>query len=316
MHDLPDVLESAEFVMRHASAVRIDQAARRRGAQAQEPAKLPQPATPAELQFTGTARATANVCLLVDCLNFCFWSPRPWSVAYRGRTWTRTYAMYAGVLRAIERDAAWLTAERWARADDGDVAGLFAGEGEVPLAAERRAVLNETGRCLAEQFGGEFAAAVTRVDGDARRLAYLLAESFPSFRDAATYRGRSVAFLKRAQICAADLHHWWRRGGGDGLKAVEALTVFADYRLPQYLRHVGIIDVTPELATRIEREEALSAGGVEEVELRAVTIVASELIRREWDGVVPAYLLDYVLWLRAHDPEVQVKHHRTKTVFY
>jgi hypothetical protein len=316
MQDIPDVLESAEFVMAHASAVRINRAALRAWTRSQDPARLPRPATPPELQYAGPAGAAANVCLLLDCLNFCFWSPRPWSVAFRGQTWTRTYAMYAGVLRAIERDATWLKAERWAAAEARDVAEMFAGEGEIPLAAERRAVLNETGRCLAEHFAGEFAEAVARADGQARRLAYLLAEFFPSFRDVAPYRGRTVAFLKRAQICASDLHHLWRRGGGAGLQGTEALTVFADYRLPQYLRQIGIIEVTPELAARIEREEELPAGEAEEVELRAATIVAAERMCQEWGGTVPACTLDYVLWLRSHDADVTLKHHRTRTVYY
>lgn len=299
-----------------AAFVRINEEAARRWAVAQDAERFPYPATPPELEFEGDRAARANLCLLLSCLNFCFWSEQPWSIEFRGQTWTRTYAMYAGILRAVAKDAAWLSPRRWAEADEAAVADLFAGRGQIPLLDHRRAVMNETGRCLQERFGGQFAQVVERAGGQARRVAYLLAEHFPSFRDVALYQGRPVALLKRAQICAADLHLSWQRGGDPGLSGMEELTVFADYRLPQYLRHVGILELEPELAARIARRAELPPGSPEEVELRCATIWSAEILRRALGGGIPAWRLDYVLWERAHDPAVGVDHHRTRTVFY
>ena len=149
-----------------------------------------------------------------------------------------------------------------------------------------------------------------------RKFAYLLAECLPSFRDMAAYHGREVALLKRAQICATDLHCLWEQHGESGLVGMDELTVFADYRLPQYLRHVGIIELQPELAARIERREELAPGAPEELELRAAAIWAGEIIRRTLGGAVPAWKLDFLLWQRSHDPDIRVEHHRTRTVFY
>jgi hypothetical protein len=313
---IPDVLESAEHVVGRAQSARVDEGAAKAWATGRGPADFPTPEHPAELAFDGDREASARVCLLLTSLNFCFWGERPWSVEYRGRTWTRTYAMFAGVLRAIKQDPAWLTARRWARADEAAVGDVFRGVGQIPLLAERRAVLNETGQVLEEQFGGRLQRAVDQADSDAPSLAYLLAEFFPSFRDVADYGGRPVAFLKRAQLCAADLHRMWQRGGGDGLQGLDRLTAFADYRLPQYLRHVGILELAPELAARIQRHEEIPAGSREEIELRAATIWATEIIRREMNGAVPAWRIDFVLWKRSHDPDVTIEHHRTRTVFY
>ena len=316
MSSIPDVLESARYVMARADFVRVSDAAAQRWANTQDPTQFPAPSTPPELQFDGDPAARANLCLLRNCLNFCFWSERPWSVEFHGQTWTRTYAMFAAVLRAIEQERSWLTARRWAEADAAAVAGLFAGQGEIPLLAQRRAVLNETGRCLDEQFGGQCVHAVEEAGRHARTFAYLLAERFPSFRDVAACRGREVALLKRAQICATDLHCLWQQHGDPGLVGMDELTVFADYRLPQYLRHVGIIELQPELAARIERRDELVPGAPEEIELRAATIWAGEIIRRALGGAVPAWKIDFFLWQRSHDPAIRVEHHRTRTVFY
>jgi hypothetical protein len=227
--------------------------------------------------------------------------------------------MYAGILRAVEQDANWLTPQRWQAADADDVAHLFRGQGCIPLPDRRREVLNETGRCLMDHFAGRFATAVEQVQADARALAYMLAEVFPSFTDAPPYQGRTVAILKRAQICAADLHHLWTRLGHGGLEGMDRLTVFADYRLPQYLRHVGVIGLAPELAAAVEARREIPAGSDEEIELRCATVVGADRLRRSLEerGVaIPAWRLDYVLWERSHDPSVLIPHHRTATIYY
>ncbi len=319
MSPLPDVLESSRFVMQSAASVSIDGQAARRWAAAQPAEAFTTPSAPVELLFNGSPRDSANLILLLDCLNFCFWSDEPWSVDFRGRTWTRTYAMYAGVMRAIEQDAVWLTPERWADASRSDLAELFAGRGRIPLLEERQEVLTETGQCLMESFHGQFVNAVEEAGRQARGLAYLLAERFPSFRDVADYNGRAVAILKRAQICAADLHECWKRQGYEGLTGVEELTVFADYRLPQYLRHVGIMGLATDLAAKIDGNVELPAGSDEEIELRAATIVAADLLLqalRDRSLKLNACRLDFALWQRSHDPEVTVPHHRTRTIYY
>ncbi len=317
LDQIPDVLESVYPVVHAARSVRIDDDRVRAWARTLAPEALTVPTD--DLLYHGPADRVANFVLISDALNFCFWSPRSWSVRYRGQTWTRTLAMLAGLLRTIEVDPSWLTADRWASATDAEVAEIFNDQGEIPLARRRREIMQETGQLLARRHGGQFAAMAESVDRDALRLARRLAEIFPSFRDVATYDGRPVAFLKRAQIAAADLHRAWLANGYPGLNNLQALTVFADYRLPQLFRHEGLLVLSDAFAARIDREEEIPAGSPEEVELRAATVVIARML---CDAVADAghqaeqWALDYELWRRAKLPEVTVPHHRTVTEFY
>lgn len=71
--------------------------------------------------------------------------------------------------------------------------------------------------------------------------------TFPGFRDHSIYKGRQVFFYKRAQICVADIYGSF---GGKGLgefEDIDHLTMFADYRVPQILYHMGVIDYSNEL---------------------------------------------------------------------
>jgi hypothetical protein len=272
-----------------------------------------------DLLYRGSRDQCANFVLLTDALNFCFWSDEPWEVEYRGRTWKRTFAMMAGVLRAIEDDPSWLTADRWARAGLSDIDSVFGGLGSIPRPESRVKVLQETGQILGDRFGGQFSNAPVLVDYQANRLAHLLADEFPSFRDVAYYKGQPVAFLKRAQICAADLHRVWTANGYPGLRDLEHLTVFADYRLPQLFRHEGLLRFSPELAGRIDRGELVAAGTQEEIEIRAATVCLGQLLNehlRRLGRPADPWQLDYGLWQRAREPGVRVPHHRTITDFY
>ncbi len=316
MKKIPDVLESTAAVLERARYVRINTHAARKWAARRTADDFPSPAHPPALEFQGNRDASANLCLLLNSLNFCFWSEQPWSVEFRGHTWTRTYAMFASILRAVEADDSWLSSQRWMNASESEVTEVFRGEGRIPLLGERRQVLNETGAVLQAQFGGRMAQVVEQAGGSARAVAYLLAEHFPSFHDVAMHDDALVAFLKRAQICAADIHRTWRRNGMDCLTGMNELTAFADYRLPQYLRHVGILELASEFEQRINRRSEIVAGSPEEVELRAATIQAAELIRRAYDGTVPAWKIDFHLWQHSHDADVAVEHHRTRTVYY
>jgi len=52
------------------------------------------------------------------------------------------------------------------------------------------------------------------------------------------------------------------------LKNVEKLTMFADYRIPQILRHYGIIEYNKELKNKIENKIELEPNSIEEVNLQ------------------------------------------------
>ncbi|TMC84749.1 MAG: hypothetical protein E6J10_09115, partial [Chloroflexi bacterium] len=94
---------------------------------------------------------------------------------------------------------------------------------------------------------------------------------------------------------------------------------FADYKLPQVLRHFGVLEYHPTLAERIDNQQLLEAGSEEEVEIRAATIWACELLRREMirqDHPVTAAEIDLRLWLLGQNSSEMRPYHRTRTIYY
>lgn len=82
--------------------------------------------------------------------------------------------------------------------------------------------------------------------------------------------------------------------------------MFADYRVPQILHHLRILDYPPSLMRLLESGADLAPGCREEVSLRAASIVAVERVREEIvrsldgqpekAGVVTSVLIDFYLW--------------------
>jgi hypothetical protein len=308
--------------MERADFVQIDPAAVERWAEQVSLEGIQPAPRPTVLRLLGTPADVARWVLLIDCLNFYFWSQDGplWSVEYGGQRWQRYFALVAALRRAVARDAGWLTAERWASATAADCEAIFAGDGRIPLLEERGRILNETGRLLLDRFGGEALRLVEEAKHDAVRIAATVCDVFPSFRDVHDYRGRRIPILKRAQIFASDVAAAFEENGAVPIANLAGLTAFADYRLPQTLRHLGIMILAGELESRIESERLIESGSSEEIELRAGTIWAVDLmvqaLRQKRRVNLPGWLVDEYLWDHSHDPDVKVRHHRTVTWYY
>ena len=189
----------------------------------------------------------------------------------------------------------------------------------IPLLAQRTRALREVGTALRRFFSGSAAELVRSAKGDAARLVELLVAHLPAFRDEAVYRGAQVFLYKRAQILVGDL---WGAFEGRGLGAFDnigSLTCFADYRVPQLLRALGIMVYSDDLARRIDAREVIVQSETE-IELRAATIQAVEMmvvaLRQRKVNILPLQL-DWLLWERGEASlDKLAPHHRTLTIFY
>jgi hypothetical protein len=246
-------------------------------------------------------------------------SPR-WEVTYRNEILSGYWALAASLKRAMEQGLAIHRAETLASLDAPTLALIFRGGGTIPLFHERLDNLREAGRILIERFQRSFLHVLEEARGSALGLVFLLAKNFPSFNDIALYQGGTIHFYKRAQLLALDL---WSTFGGTSwgrFADLHELTAFADYKLPQVLRHLGIISYTSELAERIDSLTPLSAGSPEEVEIRAATVWSVEWLGRtllERGINATSAQLDNWLWnLGQQEPYRKKPYHRTRTVFY
>jgi hypothetical protein len=272
--------------------------------------------------FHDETERTVNWILLLDALNFCFWAERGqprWTITYKDERLNGYWAEAAALKRAVEEGMPLWDAAYLCQIDKDTMAHIFRGEHMIPLFAQRVEHAREVGKVLLERFEGQFANAVMQAQGSAVQLVALLVDAFPSFRDIATYRHNEVRFLKRAQICVADLHAAFAGQRWGTFHDIDQLTIFADYKLPQVLRHYNVLEYHPDLATRVDQQELIVAGSEEEIEIRAATIWACELLRHamaQHDYPITASEIDQRLWLMGQSASEMRPYHRSRTIFY
>jgi hypothetical protein len=275
------------------------------------------------VHYMDNTKKTVRWVFTLDILNHCFWpdNGKPtWEATYRGESYSGYYGLAASLKRAVEEGFPITDAGYLKDIPPEDLRAIFSGAGEIPLFEARLANLREAGAVLLSEWKGDVVSLVEKAQGSAVRLARLVSASFPSFRDQAEYESNTVYFWKRAQIFAADLHLTFGGKKWGRFHDMDQLTAFADYKLPQVFRELGIISYHPELAARIDRREMLVSGGKEEVEIRAMTIWAVESLRgafRQTGREANSMQIDNWLWrLGQLEPFRQRPYHRCRTAFY
>lgn len=316
---MPEILESVGRVIQQSGQVSLDEP--RLKVCACDLAKSDLVfAWDAERHFYDGAERTVQYLFILDSLNFCFWPEPRWRYRYRKELLNGYLALAASLKDAAERGAPILDAAFLAQITEAELRAILDGENEIPLLKERVEVLREAGAVLLKKYDGQATKLVEAAQKSAPQLVHIIARDFSGFRDEALYRGEKVFLYKRAQIFCADLYGAFGDTRWGEFSDIDELTAFADYKVPQVLRHLGILRYAPVLAEKIDRCEELTAGSAEELEIRAHTIWAVELLKQELaklGRVLRSFEVDWLLWNLGQGEEFRQKpYHRTRTIFY
>ena len=276
-----------------------------------------------DYHFFDGGHKTVAYLLILDSINFCFW-PKPgevkWEFQYKSETLSGYYALAASLKKALDSGVPITTADYLAELPLGKLRQILGGKGELQLMEKRVRILNELGAFLITKYNGEANRLVEAAENSALNLVGLLVENLPSFRDVAEYYGKKIYFYKRAQIFAADLYGAFDGKNWGYFKDIDKLAAFADYKLPQVLRHVGILRYERALEHKVDHGIFLEAGSPEEIEIRANTIWAVELIRQglvQMGKELRAFEIDWILWNLGQESQFKAKpYHKTVTTFY
>lgn len=310
------VLESAKFVVERAKYVKINEDAIKEFSKTFTHEHLQHWWDAFKFNLAGLSNVQKLHFLLVfNALSFCYWGSPKWAVEYQGEKFDGAIGMITALKRAVDEGKSVLSARYLANVSKEDLEHILRANVQIPLFEERWKILREIGSVLVQKFDGDFANVLNGAKEDALELLRLIIANFPSFNDISTYEGRQILFYKRAQLLTADIG----RGLGH-LKNVQELTACADYKLPQVLRKLGILTYVPELAAQIDAQKPIPKDSPQEIEIRASTIWAVELIKREVKKRIPdidsMHIGDHI-WLESQKKSPTDKpYHLTLTTYY
>jgi hypothetical protein len=271
--------------------------------------------------------------VVLDALNYCFWPQGEnrgvrWRVTWRGVTHDGYDALAAALHRAVVDDGepiwdpAWLRdipLETVAHVLRGDPGGP-----DIPLLNYRMVCFRNLGEPRHHRDAHPADIAID-ARGSADRVVRLVLRRYLAFDDTGSWRRRdglvlAVPLLKRAQILAADLAGALAGTELAITKDLELLTAFADYKVPQVLRHLGVLRYAEPLARCIHDRQQIPRNHPYEVAIRAGTVQACERIvaaTRALGGEITPAELDWRLWRLGQSLPGDVEpYHRTVTTHY
>lgn len=116
------------------------------------------------------------------------------------------------------------------------------------------------------------------------------------------------------------------------MHVAHAFRLALNSRVPQILHFLNLIDYSPELLDKLSSQKYIESGSELEINLRALSIVAVEELRKEVVTLleqqgrieeskgINAVLLDFWLWNKAKEWESEgkkmVECHRTRSTWY
>lgn len=240
--------------------------------------------------------------------DYCFWGDPKWEIVTKsGAKLDGSYAiMYILIERFKENKSFDMSMLTFSTMLDGNV--------EIPLLEERYECLVKMNAYL-KKIGGDFYLAIKDIKDDITLVDYII-NNLDYFKDECEYEGKKVYFYKRAQLIASDILHI--------RKMIENINVdyshlmgCADYKIPQVMRCLGILEFNDELSDLVDNKVELEEHSLMEIEIRANDIVVIDYIAKKLNGKVARMDINDYIWLLSQDKSKMTKpYHRTRTICY
>ena len=162
---------------------------------------------------------------------------------------------------------------------------------EIPFIQERYETLIQTSKIVKEKMNGNFYKYVYSIHSDIE-LFEVITDNFPSFKDERKYDEKTIYFYKLAQLLTSDILHL--REQMENIKVdYSHLIGCADYKIPQTMRALEIIEYNEELSNVVDNRLEIECSSKYEVEIRASMIVVIDYIKNKVENINAIDINDY-----------------------
>lgn len=239
--------------------------------------------------------------------DYCFWGEPKWKIESNIGKLDGSYAIMYILLERFKNNKDFnISFEEFSE--------LLKGNVEIPLLKERYDCLVKMNNYL-DGIAKDFYEEIKGFKNDVSLLNYIL-NNFDYFNDECNYKNEKIYFYKRAQLITSDILHV--RNILEGIQVdYSNLMGCADYKIPQVMRCLGILDFNEELSNIVDNYIELEYGSEMEVEIRANNLVVIDYIYKKLDGKISRMDINDYIWLLGQDKSKMIKpYHRTRTIYY
>ena len=220
-----------------------------------------------------------NFLLIFESIDYSFWGNPKWEIdTNEGKKDGSDALLYAMIMYVKETKNTDFSKVSFDEFND--------------LLKERYETVVNISKILNEKMNGNFYNYIKEIKSD-KELFNVIINNFESFIDEREYDGKTIYFYKLAQLLTSDILHI--REELENIKVdYSNLIGCADYKIPQTLRTLKIIEYDEELAKMIDQKIQLEVSSKYEVEIRASQIVVIDYISKKLTNSNPIDINDFL----------------------
>ena len=229
-----------------------------------------------------------NFLLIFESIDYSFWGNPKWTIETDKGPKDGSDALLYSMLNYVKNN----NTIDFSNIKLEEFENILKGNTRIPMLNERYSTVVETSKIVNEKMSGNFYKYIQNITSD-KELFNVIITNFPSFKDERLYKGNTVYFYKLAQLLTSDILHIRQSLENIDIE-VNNLIGCADYKIPQTMRALGIVEYNDTLSNIIDNEQEITISSEYEVEIRASQIVVLDYIKNKLKNVNSMDINDYL----------------------
>ncbi len=237
-------------------------------------------------------------------VGFCYWGNPKWNVVIDDREYDGAYAMLYSLVNTFKSGIKIV--------DEDMFKTIVKSDNEIPLIDKRIRNI----KLLNNYFeNNDFYNDISNINIDKDLFLYII-NNFSYLEDESIYKDKEVYFYKLAQLLTSDILHIMNIKEN---KEIDCSNIIgcADYKIPQVLRGLDILEFNNELSSLVDSGTVLEKDSDMEIEIRANTLVVIDYIYNKLNKKYERIYINDYIWLQGQDKnKINNLYHLTKTSKY
>ena len=231
---------------------------------------------------------TINFMLIFDSIDYCFWGQPKWTIETIDGKKDGSDALLYALLNYVKN----LNKIDFTNVSFEEFSNILKGNVEIPFLRERYNTVISICNVVNKRMNGNFYSYIKDINVDTE-LFDIIINNFADFCDESEYDGNKVYFYKLAQLLTSDILHIKELISGTKVD-YSHLVGCADYKIPQTLRALGILEFNNELSEIIDNKQLIDENSKYEVEIRANMIAVISYINSKLENSCSIEINDYL----------------------